>query len=326
MALMTEPIPKRAVLLADIGGTNSRFAVPAADGRPAQMLIVENDTVGSLEDAIMRYLDATGARPYAAVLAIASPLDGGEEVAMTNRAWRFRRGELARRFGFAKLCVVNDFEAIAWSLTRLAATDARPLGPALPARAGVKAVLGPGTGLGVAALVPVDGGWQVLASEGGHVTFGPQAPDEMEVFARLLRERGTVSAESILSGPGLPRLLHALDPQAPPQTPEAVVAAALASAPPAQQAARLFVRMLGRFAGNLALTFKAVGGVYVAGGVASRLGPLFDDEAFRAAFEAHPPQEKLLRTIPTFLMSRTEPGLLGCAALADQLATSDAPV
>jgi len=325
MALMTDRAPRGAVLLADIGGTNSRFAVPGPDGRPEQMLIVENDTVGSLEDAITHYLDATGARPRAAVLAIAGPLDGGEEIAMTNRAWRFRRGELARRFGFTKLYVLNDFEAIAWSLTRLAATDARPLGPVLPARAGVKAVLGPGTGLGVAALVPVDGGSQVLASEGGHASFGAQAPDEMEIFARLWRERGIVSAETILSGPGLPRLLQAIDPSSPAQTPEAVVAAALADAPAAQQAARLFVRMLGRFAGNLALTFTAVGGIYVAGGVVSRLGPLFDDQAFRAAFEAHPPQEKLLRSIPTFLMHRTEPGLLGCAALADQLAISDAP-
>jgi len=326
MALMTDPAPRAAVLLADIGGTNSRFAVPGADGRPAQMLIVENDTVSSLEEAITRYLAATGACPHAAILAIAGPLDGGEEVALTNRAWRFRRRELARRFGFTKLYVVNDFEAIAWSLTRLAATEAQPLGPALPARAGVKAVLGPGTGLGVAALVPVDGGWQVLASEGGHASFGPQAPDEMEIFARLLRERGIVSAETILSGPGLPRLLQAIDPLAPCLTPEAVVAAALAGNAAATAAARLFVRLLGRFAGGLALTFKAVGGVYVAGGVASRLGPLLDDKAFRAAFEAHPPQERLLRTIPTFLMHRTEPGLLGCAALADQLAISDAPM
>src|SRR5262249_60844606 len=138
------------------------------------------------------------------VTEISGPLDVGEQIEMTHRAWRFLRGELARRFGFAKLYVVNDFEAIAWSLTRLAATDARQLGPALPARAGVKAVLGPGTGLGVAALVPVDGGWQVLASEGGHASFGPQAPDEMEILARLWRERGLVSAETILSGPGLP--------------------------------------------------------------------------------------------------------------------------
>jgi glucokinase len=252
------------------------------------------------------------------VLAVAGPLEG-EEVALTNRAWRFRPGELARRFGFAKLRIVNDFEAIAWALTRLTAADAHPLGPPLTARPGVRAVLGPGTGLGVAALVPVDGRWQVLASEGGHASFGPQTTDELEIFAALLHEHGSVSAETILSGPGLPRLLRAVDPRSQALTPEAVVANALAGEPAALVTVQLFVQLLGRFAGGLALTFKAVGGVYIAGGVASRLGKLLDAEAFRAAFDAHPPYQALLASIPIWMMTRSEPGLLGCAVLADEL-------
>jgi glucokinase len=322
MALMTDLTPTRDVLLADIGGTNSRFAVAGPDGRPERVLIIENDSVADLEAAITYYLDETGARPHAAVLAVAGPLDGGEEVALTNRAWRFGRSALARHFGFDQLRVVNDFEAIAWALTRLMPGDAHPLGPARPEREGVKAVFGPGTGLGVAALVSVEGHRHVLATEGGHASFGPQTPDEMEVFARLQRECGTVSAETILSGPGLPRLLRAVDPQAQSVTPEAVVASALAGVPSAQATVRLFVRLLGRFAGDLALTFKAVGGVYIAGGVASRLGPLLDEQIFRAAFEAHPPYQTLLEAIPTWLMSRSEPGLLGCAALADEFAAN----
>jgi glucokinase len=322
MALMTEPVARREVLLADIGGTNSRFALSGPDGRPERMLIIENDSVADLETAITRYLQESGAEPHAAVLAVAGPLDGSDEVALTNRAWRFRRGALAQRFGFDTLRVVNDFEAIAWALTRLTADDAHLLGPKLPSRPGVKAVFGPGTGLGVAALVPVEGHLHVLATEGGHASFGPHEPDEMEIFARLQREYGSVSAETILSGPGLPRLMHAVDPQAPGLTPEAVVANALAGAPSAQATVRLFVRLLGRFAGDLALTFKAVGGVYIAGGVASRLGMLLDDHIFRAAFEAHPPYQKMLASIPTWLMSRSEPGLLGCAALADQMAAA----
>lgn len=315
---MAEPSATRAVLLADIGGTNSRFALAGPDGRPERTLIIENDTVADLEGAITRYLDETGARPGAAVLAVAGPLEG-EEVALTNRAWRFRPGALARRFGFARLRLVNDFEAIAWALTRLTSADARPLGPTPPARPGVKAVLGPGTGLGVAALVPVNGRWQVLASEGGHASFGPQTLEEMEIFAALLHECGSISAETILSGPGLPRLVRALDPRSQAQTPEAVVANALKNEPAALAAVQLFVQLLGRFAGGLALTFKAVGGVYIAGGVASRLGPLLDAQAFRAAFDAHPPYQTLLASIPIWLMSRSEPGLLGCAVLADEL-------
>ena len=111
MADLATPI----VLLADIGGTNSRFALAGSDGRPTRMLIIENDSVANLEGAIARYLDESGARPSAAVLAVAGPLES-EEVALTNRAWRFRPGELAQRFGFAKLRLVNDFEAIAWAL------------------------------------------------------------------------------------------------------------------------------------------------------------------------------------------------------------------
>src|SRR5262247_781604 len=191
---MAEPATP-LVLLADIGGTNSRFALAGSDGRPTRMLIIENDSVPSLEGAISRYLAETGACPSAAVLAIAGPLES-EEVALTNRAWRFRPGELARRFGFAKLRLVNDFEAIAWALTRVTEQDAHPLGPLLPARPGVRAVLGPGTGLGVAALVPLDGRWHVLASEGGHASFGPQTPDELEIFAQLLHEHSHISAET----------------------------------------------------------------------------------------------------------------------------------
>lgn len=306
-----------SILLADIGGTNSRFAIAGSTGRPEQIVIIENNSAASLEMAIEAYLAQTGARPSAAVLAIAGPTDGGEEVALTNRSWRFRRSELARRFGFSTLRVLNDFEAIAWALLRLGAADARPLGRPMASPDGVKVVLGPGTGLGVAALVPVAGHWHVMASEGGHASFGPQAADEIDVFVRLQAEHGRVSAETILSGPGLVRLLRAIDPQTLCQAPEAVVAAALARDPSAQATARLFVRLLGRFAGGLALTFKAVGGVYIAGGVASRLGPLLDEHLFRAAFEAHPPYEKLLAAIPTQLMSRSEPGLLGCCALAD---------
>jgi glucokinase len=123
----------------------------------------------------------------------------------------------------------------------------------------------------------------------------------------------------VLSGPGLVRLMRAVDPQTSCTAPEAVVAAALAGEASAAAATRLFVRLLGRFAGSLALTFKAFGGVYIAGGVASRFGDLLDPQLFRTAFEAHPPYQQLLSGVATMLMSRTEPGLLGCCALAEEL-------
>jgi glucokinase len=188
----------------------------------------------------------------------------------------------------------------------------------------VKLVLGPGTGLGVAALLPSDGCWHVVASEGGHAAFGPQAADEVEVFARLRAELGSVSAECVLSGPGLVRLARAIDPENACHAPETIVAGALAREPSALAATRLFVRLLGRFAGSLALTFKAQGGVYLAGGVAGGLGPLLDEPTFRAAFEAHPPHQALLESVPTLLITSEEPGLIGCAALAQSKAEAPA--
>ncbi len=306
-----------SILLADIGGSKSRFALAGGGGRPERVLVIHNDTVPDLEGAIARYLEETGAHPRAAMLAVAGPIDG-DEVKLTNRDWRFRRQELAARFGFSQLRVVNDFEAVAWGLPRLSSADIRPLGKPLTPRNGVKVVLGPGTGLGVAALVPAEGRWHVVASEGGHASFGPQAADEIEVFSKLLAECGRVSAETILSGPGLVRLARAMHPNAECGDCETIVARALARDASAHAATHLFVRLLGRFAGGLALTFKATGGVYINGGVACALGPLLDQPQFRAAFEAHPPYENLLAAIPTVLMTCSEPGLIGCAALADQ--------
>ena len=308
----------RTTLLADIGGSKSRFAIANSSGALEHVLVIHNDTAADLDAAVSRYLEETGANPRAATLALAGPVEG-EEAVLTNRTnWRIRRVEFAKRFGLSELRLLNDFEAIAWALPHLGPAHTRPLGSAVPVREGVKVVLGPGTGLGVAALLPADGRWHVIASEGGHASFGPQALDEAAVFARLRDECGSVSAETVLSGAGLVRLARALDPQAACHAAETIAASALAREPAAQAAARLFVRLLGRFAGGLALTFKALGGVYIAGGVASGLGPLFDEPQFRAAFEAHPPHQALLETIPTLLITCEEPGLIGCAAHAHE--------
>src|SRR5262249_35713023 len=199
----------------------------------------------------------------------------------------------------------------------LGAAETRPLGGvSAPVGKGVKLVLGPGTGLGVAALIPAGGRWHVVASEGGHACFGPPEPDEVEVFARMRQDCGSVRVERGLSGPGLLRRARALEPQIACPAPETIVASALAREPSALAATRLFVRLLGRFAGSLALTFKAQGGVYLTGGVASGLGPLLDEPTFRAAFEAHPPHRPLLESLPTLLITSEGPGLIGSPGVA----------
>jgi glucokinase len=307
-------------LVADVGGTSSRFALAHRHGRLERISAIHNDTVPDLETAVAKYLGEVGARPRAATFAIAGPIDG-EDIALTNRAWRFKVSEFGKKFGFTSFRVINDFEAVAWALMLLGPGDTRRLGPAGgpgdTMKAAPKVALGPGTGLGVAALIPVAGRWQVLASEGGHASFGPQAPDEFDLFARLHEECPALSAEMVLSGHGLVRLARALDKSAAYAEPEAILKAARAGEPKAAAAAAIFIRLLARFAGGVALTFKALGGVYIAGGVSHGLAPLIDEAQFRAAFEAHPPHEALLKAIPTLLVTYPEPGLLGCAAASE---------
>jgi len=308
-----------SVLLADIGGSATRLAMCGPGGRPERLTIIDNDTVSGPEAAIRRYLDETGLAPRAAVLAVAGPVAGGE-IKLTNRDWRFRCDQLAERFGFDRIHALNDFEAVAHALPALRPDEARPLGRAAPLRPGPKAVLGPGAGLGVAALVPYGKEWIALASEGGHASFGPAAADERIVFQRLAaREGEPIAAETVISGPGLERIYRALNPFGIPLVARAIVTEARAGAAHARAAVDLFVRLLGRFAGDVALTLKATGGVFIAGGVAQKLGPLFDAAIFRAAFENHPPYHGLLAGIPTSLMLCHEPGLVGCAALAGQI-------
>ena len=263
-------------------------------------------------------LDGAPSRPRGAVLAVAGPVHG-DEIALTNRPWRFRLCDLSERFGLKPIHALNDFEALAWALPLLSDDDVRVIGANTQFNPGVKAVLGPGTGLGVAALVPDGKNWHVIASEGGHASFGAGARDEEPLFRRLHEDGLRVSAETLLSGPGLPRLHGALHPGTLRLKPEMIVTQARAGNREARATIAMFVRLLGRFAGDTALTFKATGGVYLTGGVALALNSLFDEAVFRAAFEAHPPYEKLLAAIPTALITYQEPGLLGCATIAGRL-------
>jgi glucokinase len=305
------------ILLGDIGGTHSRFALLGEDGRPREARAFQNNDFGSLQDVIAQYLRETGVAPAQAVLAFAGPLTG-PEITLTNRGWRFRLDDLKAQFGLGHIRAVNDFEAQAWALPLLGAADLRHIGGPADTAQGPKVVLGPGTGLGLAALIPTDGDWFAIATEAGHVAFGPAAEDEEEVFARL-RKLSSVSAEFILSGPGLQRLHLALHPGTPFLAAAAIVAAAQSGDEPALATTRLFVRLLGRFAGDMALVFKATGGVYITGGVGQGLGSHFDVGRFRDAFEAHPPYASMLMQITTNLITRRQPGLLGCAVLAQRL-------
>jgi glucokinase len=151
------------------------------------------------------------------------------------------------------------------------------------------------------------------------MSFGAAEADEEDVFSRLRDQHGTVSAECILSGPGIVRLHHALHPGVAPLTSHDIIARTKAGDEAARTTVNLFVRLLGRFAGDVALVFKATGALYLTGGVSCGLGPLIDSREFRRAFEAHRPYERLLAGIPTFLITEAEPGLVGCAVIAETM-------
>lgn len=313
------------ILVGDIGGTSSRFALADPDGPPSALRetrIYANSGHASLSAAIAAYLAETRAAPASAVIDMAGPATG-EILKLTNLDWRFSPGALSDEFG-APFEIINDFEALACALPYLSPAVLSPLGAARPREDRAKAVLGPGTGLGVGGLVRSRGKWVPVPSEAGHVELAAETAEEFAVFELLRREFGRVSAEHVLSGPGLERLhlaraqvLGFSAPDADDIEPADITEGAMTGRDPeALLTVRLFLTLLARFAGDVALMFDAEGGVYLHGGVAQKLAPLLDVAAFRAAFEGKRPHEKLLAHTATVLITEPAPALVGCAAVA----------
>lgn len=308
------------LLVADVGGTHGRFGLVEGDGlRPEGVGIEQGDAHRTFEDAVAAYLGKAGARPERAAFAVAGPVDGGR-ARITNRPnWTIDAESLRGRFGFARVTLVNDFAAQALCLPHLGSDEAQPIGEARP-RAGVKAAVGPGTGLGVAALLPEGDGWRALAGEGGHVEFAAVSPREAAAFEVIRKARGRVSAEDVLSGPGLARLHGAFaeidGATAPRLQPGEVVGRAASGDVRAAATVDAFLDMLARFCGDVALTFGAWGGVHLCGGVAPRLLGRLDAVRFRAGFEAKPPHGERLSEVATSIVLSPVAGLIGCAAAA----------
>jgi glucokinase len=302
-------------LIADIGGTNARFALVGSDGLPADerhLLVRDHPDPASAIDA---YLD--GRRVEEAVIAVATPVES-DAVSFTNSPWAFSIAALRERLGLRELAVINDFVAQALAMPHLAADELEAIGGGAPTPGRAAGVVGPGTGLGVSALVPGRAGWTALPSEGGHVSLAPGTAREGRVLEALRGRFGHVSNERVLSGQGLLNLAQALAELdgrgCPAATPEEVTDLARAGGcPSCREAIVVFSAMLGGAAGDLALTVGARGGVFVAGGVCLRLGPLFDRRAFRERFASKGRMRPYLEAIPTWLVLRADTGLLGAA-------------
>lgn len=253
------------------------------------------------------------------VFAVATPVEA-DRVKLTNSPWAFSIEATREALGLARLEVINDFVAQALAMPELRESERTALGGGAPVKERPIAVIGAGTGLGVAALLPAANGWRPVPSEGGHVSFAPHDELEAAVLARLWQRFGQVSNERVLAGPGLVNFTRALAEIAGESLPELEPRDVVARARDGTcrfsiEAVHRYPRLLGAAAGDLALTFLARGGVYVAGGVALAMGDLFDAGRFREGFIAKGRFAPYLEQIPTWLVTRTDTGLLGAAAL-----------
>ena len=313
-------------LIADIGGTNARFALtdPAA---PVPALLqprsLPNAQFASLQHAAEHYLADVDTRPRRAAIAVASPV-GTDEIRLTNRAWSFSRRELEQALGLDELRLINDFGAVAHAVPALGPDTRVTLhgAPDAPLR-GPVSVIGPGTGLGVALLTgSIEQGWGVVETEGGHVSFAPLG-DEEHIIARWVTARfGRVSTERLLSGAGLSHIEAALRgaDSAPPdgrkpdlRAPETIVAAALEGHDrDARRTLARFCAVLGSVAGDAALIHGART-VMIAGGIVPRFIPFLRSSAFRERFLAKGRFAAYLETVAIHVVTHPHPGLLGAA-------------
>jgi glucokinase len=309
------------VLLGDIGGTNARFAILSEAGAVAALPRALTSDFADIAAAVRHALQGyEGPPPRSAIFAIAAPVES-TVVAMTNAAWTIDASRIASDFGLSQVALVNDYTPVAAALAGLAEADLARLGPELPAGPGPALVLGPGTGLGVAALVQAGGRLRVISTEAGHIEFGPVNEEEAAVWPHIERVGGRVTAETLLSGPGLLRLYRALTAargEKPTLTqPDHIqIAGQSGSNRRAAEALDWFVRLLGRYAGDLALVFGASGGVYLASGIAPRILDALARGGFRDAFDRKAPHEALMRRIPTWVITNPEPALFGLSLIA----------
>jgi glucokinase len=311
-------------LVGDIGATHARFGLVSPDGKVLHSRTVADMDYPTIEAALAAFLEERGAlsMPRQGAIAIASPITG-DQVAMTNHPWRFSIRELQEQFGFERLDVINDFTALALALPRLRPEDRLAVGGGGGVTGMPIGVLGPGSGLGVSGLMPSKSGWIPLTGEGGHATMAPAGDRESAVLDRMRRHFDHVSAERVLSGPGLVNLydtLAELDsiPTRGYTAPQITDLAARAEDPLCVETLAIFCAMLGTMAGNLALTLGARGGVYIGGGIVPRLGQTFIDSPFRERFEAKGRFRSYLEAIPTFVVTHPLPAFLGCTALLAQ--------
>lgn len=307
-------------LLGDIGATHARLVLVARDGALVEEKIFETADYDRFENVLDAYLGGAGAKPGEAAFGIAAPITG-DMVQMVNCPWRFSLNALKAKYGWGRVRAVNDFAANALAVPHLTPDDVVKIGDGEAAPDAAIAVVGPGTGLGVGAIVPSGGRWIAVPGEGGNVTLAAMDGREAALIDILRRQYAHVSAEQILSGPGLVNLYDALcelaGKPAGALTPEHVTNLYPGCDPQCREAVVVFCAMLGTFAGDAALTLGARGGVYIMGGIVPKMLEVFRLSAFRERFEFKGRYRRYLEAIPTFVVTHPTASFLGLRTLLE---------
>lgn len=320
---MTDLIPNNTPrLIADIGGTNARFAL-LIDGDIHHKLTLKGADYPDFVSAYNDYLSKIGhPNVKEAAIAIANPIDG-DRIKMTNHAWSFSIEESRLTLQLDQLTFKNDFAALALSIPFLKPSDLHQLGGGSGGEIKPKspiAVIGPGTGLGVSGLIQVGKNqWLPIVGEGGHVSFSPTNKRERDILDWCWERYPHVSAERLISGRGLQTIYqaicylngvdeHLLKTLSPKQISEKALNNMDKNC---EEALDLFCGLLGTVAGNLALTLGAKGGVYIGGGIIPKLGGFFENSSFRQKFEAKGRFTEYLKEIPVFVIHAKHPALIG---------------
>lgn len=312
-------------LVGDFGGTNARLALADLSGQIPLLAATEHfhtkDFVRPI-DIVTAFLKTTSAKPALVVIAAAGPVSN-RSVTFTNIGWTISESELLKT-GFSHARIINDFVALAHATKSFHAADLHPIGSAAVNSSLPVAVIGPGTGFGASALIVDESGRSLaMAAEGGHASFAPDDETEIEILRYLLPRLGHVSIERILSGPGLQNLhmaLNAIEGREG-NTPESeeITRRALAGEPICLRSVRRFCAILGSVAGNFALTYGALGGVFIAGGIAPVILPILEQSDFRLRFETKGRLAHYLRPIATAVITHGDAALLGAARLAMEI-------
>lgn len=304
-------------LIADIGGTNARFALSDENGF-YQEKVLKCAEYDGIVDAAKAYLAGlSGEKPTRGAVAIAGPVTG-DWFEMTNHVWKFSVKETQHALGLQSFALLNDFKAIALGIPHLKDDDLIQVGGnQQPQKEGTIGVVGPGTGLGIASLFWDGKQYRANSGEGGHVTMPAKTQREFDLFRTLRYKYRHVSAERVCSGKGLVNIYNAIrildgHEEIPERTAEEISECAInKTCPVCEEALDKMMGFLGMVAGDLALTLGAFGGIYIAGGIPAKLGEYFFNSRFRAEFEAKGRFDAYLKEVPTYLITHPFVALVG---------------